>query len=639
MSSNLRYTLRKKAHGQSEGTAHVHYAETNERSEEVLPGNTSDSDESAVSPAAMMRQHSRSIDEPSARTRASSSHPDETLDDPSARVMQKPSPMPGTTVHRDIAPSLKNPRGGSIAPALKTPSGGSGAVGGKIAPAMRTSNNSFTSAEMNRTTPDVVHATSRTHHDTGGVSGSKSAPVPKPSTIDRLAADMHISASAPDDTPFDSMGTGADTESREPEHGHARGSNSFRPDEHDSEESPSLRGTEIRSLVMAEIFRRMTSQELLQLAEKYDCFAPDQNRRDDEFDSRYATEHVRPDATNELTVQTRATHVTTVPVPTTSPSAEQAVCLGVPGNGMGRTPVAPPAAATDHSWSQDDRGDPPVTPHERQDKAVRPPVPEMNRPDAAESADAPLSQGAAPYPLSAEALAVLMRIQELEQQLTPAEKRPAPAAAIRSSLRETTPGRSVGMRLPSPVRPFDQIPDSSFLRSITNEAVADSASDLSEPSSDHSSDSAETKKLKRKKRKAYRKRRDERKREDANTTAVEPFKYNGDADFGVYKSWVYQVKEYLRVAHIHPKRQVLQLQYFLTGDACTFFNQEVIETPDPRVWYLDDFIEELFNFCFPANFRTLQRDRFAECRQDGRKVRDWVAELRALAASIGDVSD
>ena len=54
----------------------------------------------------------------------------------------------------------------------------------------------------------------------------------------------------------------------------------------------------------------------------------------------------------------------------------------------------------------------------------------MNRPDAAESADAPLSQGAAPYPLSAEALAVLMRIQELEQQLTLAKKRPAPAAAI-----------------------------------------------------------------------------------------------------------------------------------------------------------------------------------------------------------------
>lgn len=39
------------------------------------------------------------------------------------------------------------------------------------------------------------------------------------------------------------------------------------------------------------------------------------------------------------------------------------------------------------------------------------------------------------------------------------------------------------------------------------------------------------------------------------------------------------------------------------------------------------------------NFRTKQRDRFAESSQRGRTLRLWIIELRKLATSVGDVTD
>lgn len=58
-----------------------------------------------------------------------------------------------------------------------------------------------------------------------------------------------------------------------------------------------------------------------------------------------------------------------------------------------------------------------------------------------------------------------------------------------------------------------------------------------------------------------------------------------------------------------------------------------------RRWELDEFLTQLFDHCFPANFRTGQRVRLTKCRQNTRPVRDWTFELRSLADSVGDVPD
>ncbi|KZT26147.1 hypothetical protein NEOLEDRAFT_1113526, partial [Neolentinus lepideus HHB14362 ss-1] len=57
-----------------------------------------------------------------------------------------------------------------------------------------------------------------------------------------------------------------------------------------------------------------------------------------------------------------------------------------------------------------------------------------------------------------------------------------------------------------------------------------------------------------------------------------------------------------------------------------------------RKWSLKRFLEELFNYCFPVNFRTIQRERYLAYRQDGHSIRDYKRHLEELADSVGNIS-
>ena len=75
----------------------------------------------------------------------------------------------------------------------------------------------------------------------------------------------------------------------------------------------------------------------------------------------------------------------------------------------------------------------------------------------------------------------------------------------------------------------------------------------------------------------------------------------------------------------------------MTGKAHEFYIRKV--SSDPYRWNLHDFFLELFNSCFPVDFRSKQRRKLAECSQRGRTVREYVSELYEFWNLIGDVSE
>lgn len=60
---------------------------------------------------------------------------------------------------------------------------------------------------------------------------------------------------------------------------------------------------------------------------------------------------------------------------------------------------------------------------------------------------------------------------------------------------------------------------------------------------------------------------------------------------------------------------------------------------NPSSWRLKRFFQELFDYCFPANFRSEQRKKFNQARQKDRRVWDFVQELNRREALIGGIGE
>ena len=57
---------------------------------------------------------------------------------------------------------------------------------------------------------------------------------------------------------------------------------------------------------------------------------------------------------------------------------------------------------------------------------------------------------------------------------------------------------------------------------------------------------------------------------------------------------------------------------------------------DPYKWKLPEFYTELFNYCFPVDFRAKQREKLHKYRQNDLKVRDYLYELNGFWNMIGE---
>ncbi|GJE97660.1 polyprotein [Phanerochaete sordida] len=171
----------------------------------------------------------------------------------------------------------------------------------------------------------------------------------------------------------------------------------------------------------------------------------------------------------------------------------------------------------------------------------------------------------------------------------------------------------------------------------TDTDFSDRSSVSSEPSEPASDASERTRKKQKAAHRRWRKKVAERKMEQSGAKPDPPFVYNGEPKYETYEKWVVEVKDWLRLSYIRRKHRVARLKKYLSGPAFQFYMQSV--AAQPYKWRLKDFLADLFDHCFPSDFRSQQRTRFEAWTQRGGSVRTYRRELERLAASIGDVSD
>jgi len=92
---------------------------------------------------------------------------------------------------------------------------------------------------------------------------------------------------------------------------------------------------------------------------------------------------------------------------------------------------------------------------------------------------------------------------------------------------------------------------------------------------------------------------------------------------------------YLRDGKVKEHRSVFLLSYYLTDKAYDFYTQRVAINEEQ--WTVPQFYEELFNFCFPIDYRMQLRKTLARCHQNDKSVSEYTHELQDLFNMIGNI--
>ena len=116
---------------------------------------------------------------------------------------------------------------------------------------------------------------------------------------------------------------------------------------------------------------------------------------------------------------------------------------------------------------------------------------------------------------------------------------------------------------------------------------------------------------------------------------IPPKEYDGAADVRAYHRFVRESDAYLRNGKVRGRRKVFLLSYYLTGKAYDFYTQKV--AIDEERWTVSQFYKELFNFCFPVDYRMQLRKTLARCHQNERSVAEYTHELQELFNMIGNI--
>lgn len=117
-----------------------------------------------------------------------------------------------------------------------------------------------------------------------------------------------------------------------------------------------------------------------------------------------------------------------------------------------------------------------------------------------------------------------------------------------------------------------------------------------------------------------------------------PEPYDGRADAQVFHKFMRQTVEYLSAFDVEPAMLASHVSNFLKGNAYNFW-VTTVESRNPRSWTLRKLFVELFNYCFPVDYRLQMREKLQHSEQGNRSVRDYIHELENLFLMVGFVSD
>ncbi|KAF9255789.1 hypothetical protein L218DRAFT_809699, partial [Marasmius fiardii PR-910] len=115
-----------------------------------------------------------------------------------------------------------------------------------------------------------------------------------------------------------------------------------------------------------------------------------------------------------------------------------------------------------------------------------------------------------------------------------------------------------------------------------------------------------------------------------------PPTYDGTPEAKRYQSWIMHLFQYMREGRVNSEEQVLLASHFLHGRALLFFLQKVAN--NYKHWKLLEFMNALFNFCFPLNYRSQQRKKLQRCYQNTCLVLECTYKLEMLFNLVGSSS-
>ncbi|CAA7257325.1 unnamed protein product [Cyclocybe aegerita] len=119
--------------------------------------------------------------------------------------------------------------------------------------------------------------------------------------------------------------------------------------------------------------------------------------------------------------------------------------------------------------------------------------------------------------------------------------------------------------------------------------------------------------------------------------AFKPQMYDGTPDNNAYQHFVQESSAYLEDAGIEPERYAFTLSCYMKDRAYDFYTQKV--SMNEEEWKLKDFYVELFNFCFPINYRLEMRKKLDQTKQYGKSVVEFTHDLEELFNTIGEVGE
>src|SRR6201996_8061559 len=163
-------------------------------------------------------------------------------------------------------------------------------------------------------------------------------------------------------------------------------------------------------------------------------------------------------------------------------------------------------------------------------------------------------------------------------------------------------------------------------------ACSSSSSD-EESSSSSSDESGSSRRGARTPRLSSKRRRGHARQQKMLLKPIPPSRYNGEPNANAIQRFAREARTYVKMGRVPENDQVYFISYYLDGKALDFYNQVVIQ--DEENWDLKRFFIELFEFCFPVDYRNKQRKRLDRCYQGSKDVAAHVAEWAEIYNTIG----
>ena len=148
---------------------------------------------------------------------------------------------------------------------------------------------------------------------------------------------------------------------------------------------------------------------------------------------------------------------------------------------------------------------------------------------------------------------------------------------------------------------------SSSSDSESSASPSSSSSDSSESDDELSDGSINSRRARkcsrhRSKRRSNRRHKSRSKNSKTLIRPIPPVEYDGTADVCAYHRFVTEGTDYVTTGKVCKEPRAFVLSYCLKGKAYDFYMQKV--SLNPHEWTLREFFVQLFNYCFPSDYRT-----------------------------------